>query len=162
MKRTVIASLVALALVGSLTPSAHALSAYAIWWSPDKVDDDGFGIGMRHKASFTPLIGIDARISYVSFSDADTGIIPLEATGFLKFGMLYGGVGLGYYFFTGDSALEDAFGWYVLGGVDIGIGALSVFGELKWQMLEPDSELPGGSPISFDTLGVHLGVNFGI
>ncbi|MDH3197994.1 MAG: hypothetical protein OEO21_07115 [Candidatus Krumholzibacteria bacterium] len=38
-------------------------------------------------------MSLDVRASWVDFGDANTSIIPLEATGRAKLGMFYGGLG---------------------------------------------------------------------
>lgn len=152
-----------LSLVGTVAHEAHAIGVYGIWWMPreDSIDADGLGIGLKEKRSLSPLFSLDGRISYINFSDIDTNIIPIEFTACLKLGMLYAGLGAGYYFLTGDSGLEDSTNWYALAGIDLGIGDISVFGEIKWQFLEPDFETGGGSA-DLESLALHLGATLGI
>ncbi len=155
MKRILVGALVLAALVGLAAPNAHAVGIYGIWWMPDDVDDDGYGIGIKDKKNFTSLVSMDVRVSYIFNDEAD--IFPIEATGLVKLGMLYGGLGVGYYIFTGDNNLNSAIGWYFLGGIEIAPGPISFFGEVKWQSLDP--EIDGNGSVNLDALVIHAGVN---
>jgi hypothetical protein len=157
MKKTLIAVLVALTFVGVLTPSAHALGVYGIWWMPDDSDEDGYGIGLKNQRNFTRLLALDARLSYINFSDPDASVVPIELTGLVHLGLVYGGVGLGYYFFSGDAPLNNAFGWYVLLGAEIAVRKWGIFGEIKWQSLDPDLDLPSGGSANLDAFAIHIG-----
>lgn len=161
MKRFLVTSLFFVALLGIAAPSAHALGVYGIWWMPDDSDDDGYGIGIKDKRSFTPLLAVDGRVSYVSFSEPDAGLIPLEMTGMVSLGVWYAGVGAGYYFVTGDNAVKDTFGYYFLAGLELGLGGTSVFGEVKWQALTPEIDIPNGGDVNLDALVIHAGATFG-
>ena len=163
MKKLTVLLVLALSLLGTAARDANAIGVYGIWWMPreDSVDADGWGIGLKEKRSLTPLFAIDGRISYITFSDLDTNIIPIEFTGTIRLGMLYAGIGAGYYFLTGDSNLEDSLNWYALAGIEVLPGPISFFGEIKWQFLEPDFEAGGGSA-DLESLALHLGANIGI
>ncbi len=162
MKRIVFAMLIAAAFVGMSTPNAHALGIYGIWWMPDKSDDDGWGAGVKDVKHFSPLLAIDGRVSYVNFSSPDAGVVPLEMTALVSLGVWYGGIGAGYYFMTGDAALDNTFGYYFLAGLELGLGGTNIFGEVKWQKLSPDFDLPGGGSADFDALVIHAGVSIGM
>jgi hypothetical protein len=148
--------LCALSTLAAFAPSARAFDVYGIWWMPDKSDDDGFGLGLKDERSLTPLFAIDARVSYVNFSTPDIGVFPIEATGLVNLGLWHVGVGMGFYFFNGDYAVKDGFGWYALVGLEIGLGRLSALGEVKWQQLEPDLDGAPGTA-NLDALAIHLG-----
>ncbi len=162
MKKTIIAALFFVALVGMTAPSAHALGVYGIWWMPDDTDDDGWGVGIKDSKSFSPLLSLDGRVSYVDFSTPDSAVIPLEATLLAHLAMWYGGIGVGYYFFTGDAPIEDSFGWYLMLGLEIALGGTGIFGEVKWQALDPDLDLPSGGSTNFDSIVIHAGASFGL
>lgn len=153
MKRLILHLVLAAAVVAAAAPAAHAIGAYAIYWNPKESSKDGGGAGLRFDSSLTPLLGMDARVSYVSFGDADFAIVPLEATVMVKLRTLYGGVGYGYYFFSGDNAADDGSGWYLLAGLSLLPGPVSVFGEFKWQFLDPDN---GGD---LESYVFHLGAS---
>ena len=160
MKNVLVCAALAAIGLSLAAPSAHAVSAYGIWWMPSEGDDDGWGFGAKEKRGFTPLLSYDLRASYVSFSSPDAGIIPLEGTIMANFGMLYGGIGGGYYFFTGDNSLDDTFGWYLLVGLELLPGPVSVFGEAKWQKLE--SDIGGGAKADLNAFVLHAGVTMNL
>jgi hypothetical protein len=169
MKRIGIAALVALLGLAALTPSAHAVGVMASWWQIDEENHDGFGGGLRSKVMFMPMVGMDTRASWIKFSDPDMNVFPIEATGILQLGMVYGGIGAGYYVFDGDEVdLDNNFGWYLVGGIEVAVGKFGVFGELKWTKLETDIENIdpdlGDVPTSLeaDGIGFNIGVNFGV
>ena len=162
MRKLWLALLIVSVSLGAVAPAAHAIGVYGIWWMPDESDDDGFGIGIKDKKSLTPLISIDGRVSYVTFDSPDAAIIPVEATGLVHIGMLYGGVGVGYYFFSGDANIESVLGWYIMAGIEILPGPVSVFGEVKWQSLEPDLDIPTGGSLDFNSIVLHACATFSL
>ena len=162
MKKLLVVTILAFSCIGTFAHDANAIGVYGIWSMPNETDEDGWGIGLKEKRTLSPLIALDGRVSYIKFSTPDAGIVPIEFTACLKLGMLYGGIGAGYYIFTGDNALEDTVSWYVLAGIELLPGPVSFFGEVKWQMLEPDLDTPGGGSFEFDALVLHAGVTLGI
>jgi len=169
MKR-IIPALLAVALVGTTVQNAHALGAYATWWNIDETNDGGFGIGIRQPIKIVPVFSIDTRAAYVNFSDADLNVFPLEAVGIVSLGLLYGGLGVGYYIFDtgGDVSFENSFGWHILAGVSVGVKPVTLFAEVKWTQLEADIKDvdidPGNVPTSLDAagFGFNVGVLFGL
>lgn len=165
MKRISIAVFAALILCSSFQ-SANALGVMASWWQVDESSDNGFGAGLRHRIQVIPLIGIDMRASWIDFGDADFSVFPLEAAGVVSLGPFYAGIGAGYYLF--DSPLDDAFGWYVLGGAEIALGGFGIFGDLMWRDLSADYDNVdpdlSNVPTSIDAAGVgfNLGITFGL
>ena len=162
MKKILACAFVAMLCVAWAAPSAHALGVYGIWWMPNDSDDDGWGIGIKDTRKFTPLLSVDGRLGWVSFSTPDADIIPLEATALVHLAMWYGGLGAGYYFFTGDAPIDDSWGWYALLGLEIALGKTGVFGEVKWQFLDPDIGAGSGLSADFDSVVIHAGATFGI
>jgi hypothetical protein len=169
MNRICTIALAAMLSLGAAVPSAHAFGVMASWWNIDETNDDGFGAGIRSKTQIVPMVAIDTRVSWINFSDAETNVFPIEATGILKLGMLYAGLGVGYYIFDADGAdLDNNFGWYLVGGIDVGIGKFGVFGEVKWTMLSTD--IKGIDPnlddvpteLDADGIGFNAGVMFGV
>ena len=171
MKRFCIVALLAMVTLGTAVPRAHALGVFASWWNMNDANADGFGFGIRQKFKLAPMFALDMRTSYVNFSDSDLKVFPLEATGLVNISMFYGGLGLGYYIFDqgGDEfSIENNFGWYLVGGVEIGAGPVGVFGEIKWTSLSADfsdvdpslSGIP--SSLNADGIGFTAGVTFGI
>lgn len=168
MKRIGIVVFAALVLCSSFH-SAHALGVMASWWQMDSSSEDGFGFGLRERIQIVPLIGIDTRVSWINFKDGDTNVFPLEAAGVVTLGLFYGGIGVGYYIFDAeDVELDNNFGWFVLGGVDVGLGGFGLFGDIMYRELESDIENvdPNLSnvPTSLDAAGVgfNVGVTFGL
>lgn len=169
MRRFCIIALAAMLSLGAIAPSAHAIGVMASWWNIDDANDDGFGLGLRSKTQIVPMFAFDTRASWIKFSDADLQVFPIEATGLLKLGMLYAGIGAGYYIFDADQGdLDNNFGWYLVGGIDIGVGSFGVFGEVKWTKLSTDikdvdpdlGDVP--TELDADGIGFNLGVMFGI
>ena len=165
MKRINIIIFAALVLCSSFQ-SAHALGVMASWWQIDETSDDGFGFGLRQRIQIVPMFGIETRASWIGFSDSDVNVYPLEAAGVLSIAMFYGGVGVGYYIFDAD--LENNVGWFLLAGVDVGLGGFGVFADIQWRELSADIEGidPNLSnvPTSLDAngIGFNVGVNFGL
>lgn len=162
VKRVLIASLILAAVLGMAPPRAHALGVYGIWWMPDGSDDDGWGVGLKDQRPINRVVSIDTRASYVSLSSSDTALIPIESTLLVKMGTLYGGIGGGYYFVTGDNRLKNEFGWYWLAGITILPGPTQIFGEVKWQNLTADIDEPTGGSVDFDAFVIHAGVTMGL
>lgn len=164
MKRLCVAALVALLGVCVITPSAHAIGVMASWWKIDESNEDGFGFGLRSKVQVAPMVAFDTRGSWIKFGDPDTNVFPIEATGILQLGMVYGGIGLGYYIFDADGAdIDNDFGWYLVGGVDVGVGKFGIFGEVKWTKITTDVDF-GDVPAELDAdgIGFNVGVLFGV
>jgi hypothetical protein len=174
MKRFCAVVLAAMVAVGTMAGGALANQGiYGIWWNLDESNDNGYGFGFRSKVPIAPLVSFDTRVSWIKFNDSDTSIIPIEATGMLKLGMMYAGVGVGYYFFdaSGGVDIDNNFGWYLLGGIDISAGPVGIFGEFKWTSLSTDVTAPAvGAPGARDTptsldadgIGLNVGVMFGV
>lgn len=165
MKRIFLAALLALATLGAFSTGAHANQGiYAAWWNLDEANDDGFGFGFRSKIQVVPLFSFDTRVSYIKFSDSDMNVFPIEATGMLKLGMVYAGAGVGYYFFDSNKVeVDNNFGWYAVGGIDISLGSFGVFGEVKWTSLSTDvSNVSVPTSLDADGIGFNLGVMFGL
>jgi hypothetical protein len=141
----------------------------------DENSADGYGFGLRHKIGFTPLFGIEGRASWISFSDvfphsggvnppSENGadVIPLEVMGVVSLGLFYGGVGVGYYIFDAETVqLSNEVGWFGLVGVELGLGPVKVFTDLKWTQVESDVE-DSTQTVNAEGIGVNLGVDFGL
>jgi hypothetical protein len=135
----------------------------------DEASEDGFGLGLRERIPIIPMVGIDTRASWLNFGDSDVNVFPLEVSGVVTLGLFYGGIGVGYYIFDAENVeLENSVGWFVLAGVDVGLGGFGLFGDIIYRELESDIENvdPNLSnvPTSLDAAGVgfNVGVNFGL
>jgi hypothetical protein len=161
MKRICVAAMVALVALVAVTTGARANQGiFATWWDANDTKDNGLGLGFRSKVPIAPLVSFDTRVSWIRFNDDDINLFPIEATGMLKLGMLYAGAGVGYYNFNGAN-LKNSFGWYALGGIDVGVGSFGIFAEAKWNSLKTDVE---NVPKSVDAGGMafNAGVMFGV
>ena len=162
MKR-ILTSLILTAVVLALTaPAAYALSMYGTWWKTS--DDNAFGVTLQHRQNLTPLFALDGRVGWLAFSDTKADIFPLELAGLVRLGIFYAGPGVGYYIFTGDADLDNKLGYFLLGGVRVGLGAVGVYGEAKYGFLKTDVNFPGGgsAEVDLDHFGLHAGVFIGI
>jgi Outer membrane protein beta-barrel domain len=141
-------------------------------------DDLGkaYGAGGKIKLNISEVIGLDVTGSYLEFDDSDVEMIPVEGTVLLQIPLgdtlkLYGGGGVGYYFFDSDTAeLDDAVGYYPIAGLEITLGDIKLFGEVRWLFLSADvdeagDELEGlvdGDEADVDGLGVNIGLSIGL
>ena len=149
-----------LALLSALPSTSHAFGAFLGWWDTEDFDS-GFGIGVSKGKGFTPLIKIEGRASWFVFSgDAgapDVHIIPLEAVGKVTLGIVYGGVGIGWYFY--DQEIKNNAGFQILGGAQLPLAALTLFGELRYVVAQ--GEL-AGVDLKADGFGINVGVNLNL
>jgi hypothetical protein len=155
MKRIVLIVGLMAATLPLASPGAHAAGIYGIIWTP-KPDGatDGYGGALRFDSHISPMLTLDTRFGYVTFPDEanDLSIMPFEFTVRTRIGtMLYGGIGVGYYRFGGNTDIDGEWGWYLLGGISIPMGRREVFGEFKWQNLDSS----GGD---LESYVFHLGV----
>ena len=158
--RILVLLILTLGFVTMTATSAHALGIFAQW--QDAKDMDGaFGLGLKHDFTIIPLVGIDARVSYHLYTEGDgMNMFPLEAFGKLNLGLFYGGLGIGYYIFSGnDFAPDNEIGGFVAGGVSFGLGGLGAFAELRYLLLEPSV---GNAKLDLSGFGVNAGVTLPI
>lgn len=151
------AALLALSLLFILPATGHALSIFAGYWNAEDFDD-GFGLGVEQTKGIA-LVDVGGRISWFHFSGdgADVNIVPLEAVGKIKFGLFYGGLGLGWYFY--DQSIKNNVGAQVFGGVKLALASLGVFGELRYVVAQ--GEL-AGVDLKANGIGVNVGVTLPI
>jgi hypothetical protein len=82
--------------------------------------------------------------------------------GVVSLGLFYGGVGVGYYIFDAETVqLSNEVGWFGLVGVELGLGPVKVFTDLKWTQVESDVE-DSTQTVNAEGIGVNLGVDFGL
>ena len=162
MKR-ITAILVAIAALG-LTSEAGAIGVGGAYWSTEDADS-GYGIILKHRIKIVPMIGAELRGSWLSFpdqgpeSDKSLSIYPLEAVGRLSLGLFYVGAGVSYNIFSiKDLDAENKAGGLILGGVDLGLAGLGVFGELNYRFVETKVE---SVDLGANGFGVNVGVTIG-
>ena len=153
--------MVAVAIVVSLAPQAHSIGAFLSYWNGADTDN-GYGVGLKHQIKIIPLISGEVRASWLSFSDDDPGmnVYPLEGLAKVNLGMFYAGLGAGYYIFSGsdDVKWDNAWGIFGVGGLEITVAKIGVFGELKYTWVETKIT----EPISKDVDGSGVGLNAGV
>jgi hypothetical protein len=140
--KRIIISVAAIIAFMAVAPNAHAIGVYGQWWDSDTAGD-GFGIGIKQKVFGIPMVKIDVRGTWVNFSDASTDVIPLEATANLG-GLVYGGVGIGYYIISPDTGdADNQFGGSIQLGVELAPVKFGGFAEIRYSWLADSSSLDG-------------------
>ena len=180
-----------LAATAASTLGARAVSGFANvpyaglgvfasrWDSQDYGTLTGYGVRFGWNV-FDPL-GLEARASYFESKDdeIETTLIPLEAALTLRIPLHrhfvpYVGAGAGYYFKdaeypaetdTWDSSEEIA-GYFGLAGLNLYLGAFSLFAEAKYNLVGTDDDLEWrGSDVearnSLDGLSFSAGLKLG-
>lgn len=136
------------------TPYA-GLGVFASRWdSQDYGTLTGYGLRFGWNV-FDPL-GLEARASYFESKDdeIETTLIPLEAALTLRLPLHrhfvpYVGGGAGYYFKDADydddagtwDTSEDVAGYFALAGLNLYLGAVSLFAEAKYNLVGTDDDL---------------------
>ena len=161
MSRLLVALLVAIPFLLLAPMEAQGgIGVFGTWWNGEDVDD-GFGLGAKFDIKLIPLIGIDLRGSYVSFSDADMSVVPLEAVGALNLGVIYGGVSVGYYIWSAkDVSADDGVGGSVFAGLKLKLFGIGPFGELRYNFAE--TKIEDVSTVKADGFSANLGLSFGL
>jgi hypothetical protein len=162
VKHIGIAVLGAFLALGTLAPATHAAQGiFGTMWDPKDTESHGYGFGFRSQVRVNPYISFDTRASWIKFKDDDFSVFPIEANLMLKLGMVYAGVGGGYYVFDNNNNvdLDNNFGWSALGGIDVPVGPVGLFGEVKWLDLSTDGKVSGVEPASGSPASVHLKAN---
>jgi len=162
----VMAAALAAFLVTGFTGPAHALGGYAVWQSAEDIDD-AFGLGLKHQFKIVPIIGIEARATWLGYGDNDFGggdaslnAFPLEAFGRAKLGLFYGGIGIGWTFFGGgDPKPDSAFTSLIAAGAEFTLLGLGGFAELGYRFLEPEVS---GVKVDLNGVAANVGVIIGL
>jgi hypothetical protein len=141
---------------------AKAIGAF-VQWQDTKDMSSGWGGGLNYNFLEVPLVSVDARVSYMYVGSKGiydgVSMIPLEAVGKVKFGLFYGGVGLGYYIFSGGNTTpKNSFGGSLIGGAGIQLFGLGGFAELRYLYLEPDNKDDLGGKRDLSGFGAAVGV----
>ncbi len=140
-KHVTIIALAALALTG-MNEIAYggetSVAGYLTYWDGST---DGVGGGVKLRKKFLGFFSADVRASYVDFSDADTSVIPVEATFIVGFPFVvepYAGVGTSYYFIDSDTGVDNATGVYGVVGLQLNLWVVGALAELRWNETEED------------------------
>ena len=161
------------------TPYA-GLGAFASRWdSQDYGTLTGYGLRFGWNV-FDPL-GLEARASYFESRDdeTETTLVPLEAALVLRLPLArhlvpYVGAGAGYYFKDAEygddtdtwESSEEVAGYFGLAGLNLYLGAFSLFAEAKYNLVGTDDDLEWrGSDVeaknSLDGLSFSAGLKLG-
>ena len=139
-------------------PAQSGVGAFLTWWDAEDMDT-GFGGGLKYEFPLIPIVSIDARVSYISFSDVDLYTIPIEAVGTAKLGMFYGGLALGYYIWDGiDADTSAEIGGSILAGISLGLGSIGAFGEIRYNVVK--TRVADTFDMNADGFSINLGVHF--
>jgi hypothetical protein len=165
MKRALIAALLAAAALAAIAPRAGAVGLFGIYWDIEDADQNGYGGGLKDTRVLTEALSLDGRVSYVDFEDSDLSVVPLETTLVGDLGLVYLGIGSGYYIFNGGGAPDDHFGWYYLAGVEFPLSKVVIFGEVRWLKLnaridQPEAGAPGS--VDLDSRTYHAGISLNL
>ncbi len=105
---------------------------------------------------------MEPRVSWLRYSGddgaGDLDMFPLEAFGRAKLGWFYGGLGVGYYIFSGDYSPKNSIGGFAAAGIEITILGLGAFGELRYLYLEPDLDNDISGSVDMSGIGANIGV----
>ena len=162
-------------------PSAFAgIGAFGTWW--DSKDYDAlYGGGVRIGMEIFSGLGVEVRGSFLTTRDndaVDMDLIPLEAAAVWRLDLSeaikpYVGAGVGYYLKDVDVKADDFWkksdncvGYFALGGLNVELGPVTLFGEAKYNLIADDDEFEWrGSDLkekfSLDGLSVNVGLKFG-
>jgi hypothetical protein len=170
--------IVAVGLAGATPVSALDFSVGAFGSYYDAEDaSDAWGGGALVRMGIVDWFAIDARASYLDFSDSEFRMVPLEATALFRLPLYnqklvpYAGVGVGYYIFDvrdSDADIDDGVGFFPLVGLELRFGSRnqwSLFGEARWLFLssdidEAEDELRNLNDDDIDGLGVNVGIMY--
>jgi hypothetical protein len=160
----IIAVTFAAILVTGIAGPAHALGGY-LAWQDSKDADTGFGFGLKQKYQIVPVVALEGRATWIAYGDENFGTetgslnaFPLEVVARAKLGILYGGAGLGYVFFSGPEGKPDGdVTTTILGGGEFSLLGLGAFAELQYRFLEPEAS---GAKVDLSGFGVNAGVLF--
>lgn len=155
---TLVACLVLVVVANMLASPAQAVGLFA-QWQDSKDAGSAYGFGAKQTfLALLPIVDLEGRVSWLHYDGdelpASFEAFPLEAVGTIRFGALYGGLGVGYYLFSGDIAPDDAVGSFLAGGASFGLGGTRAFAEMRYLLLEPE----GGD---MSGVGLHVGASIG-
>ena len=129
---------------------------------------DGYGVGAKLELQAVDWMSVDARASYVNFSNPEVDMYPLELAALLNIPLAdeqivpYAGVGVGYYILDASGFdMDDEVGFFPVVGLEIGAWNLSFMIEARWLFLEPDVDgVSNVDEAELDGLGINAGLLF--
>ncbi len=127
---------------GSTHAGETSLAGFLTYWdgtdsSGHNIDGTGGGVKLRKK-----LLGVlagDLRVSYVSFDDVDSSVVPLEATIMVGIPFIlepYAGVGLGYYLVDSDLEYDSGVGGFGVLGVQFNMFVVGAMAEVRYNKVD--------------------------
>jgi hypothetical protein len=155
---TLVTCVVLAVVVTVLASPAQALGLFAQWQDSNDAGS-AYGLGAKHAfLKLLPIVDLEGRVSWLHYDSDEMPssfeALPLEAVGTVSLGVFYGGLGVGYYLFSGDVAPDDSVGGFVAGGASFGLLGVRAFAELRYLLLEPDGADMSG-------VGIHVGASLG-
>jgi opacity protein-like surface antigen len=167
---------VALASSGPALAVDFNAGAFGSYYDSDDAGE-AWGGGGLVRLGLAQWFALDARASYLEFSDSDLRMIPLEAAATFRLPLMqnklipYAGGGVGYYIFDVKGAnvsIDDDVGFFPLVGLELRFGSQSqwgLFGEARWLFLSSDldtasDELTSPRQDDIDGLGVNVGISY--
>ncbi|MHC4205409.1 MAG: outer membrane beta-barrel protein [Planctomycetota bacterium] len=151
--------------------SGIELGAFGTYLDTDDLGD-GYGAGAKLELQAVDWMSVDARASYINFSNPEVDLYPLEIAALLNIPLAneqivpYAGIGAGYYIFDASGfEMDDEVGFFPLIGMEFGAWNLSFMLEARWLFLESDldkavDQFGDASEADLDGLGINFGLLF--
>ncbi len=137
MSMVALAALAWVGMNGLAYGGETSVAGYVTYWDGST---DGAGAGVKVRKKVLGFFSTDVRASYVDFSDADTSVIPLEATLMVGIPFVvepYAGLGVGYYL-ADSSLIDNGVGSYGVLGLQLNLFVVGAMAELRWNETEED------------------------
>lgn len=170
--------MVAVGMAGAPSASAvdFGLGGFGSYYDAEDAGD-AWGGGVMLRLGIVDWFAVDARASYLDFSDSDFRMVPLEAAATLRLPLFenrlipYAGGGVGYYIYDVKSStvdIDNGVGFFPLVGLEARFGSRnqwSLFGEARWLFLSSDIDEAGDELTSprkddIDGIAVNVGVMY--
>ena len=138
----VVAVLVVIGMNGLAYGGETSLTGFLTYWDgTDSIGEniDGAGGGVKIRKKILGVLAGDIRASYVRFSDAETSVIPLEATVMVGIPFVlepYVGVGIGYYVVDSDLKYDSGAGGFGVLGVQFNMFVVGAMAEVRYNKVD--------------------------
>jgi hypothetical protein len=130
---TLMAALMLVGITGVAYGGETSLAGYATYWDGSV---EGVGGGVKLRKKFLGFFSADVRASYVDFSNADTTVVPLEATFMVGIPFVlepYVGIGASYYIMDSKALdLDNSTGYYGVLGVQFNLFVVGALAEIRY------------------------------